>query len=211
MTDQKCPICSQWIIDPYINKIPCPECGKTVQQWYEIIRDKERQAALDELTAQEQEIGHRIQTIKNLCNKKIGIDDATILNFLKSWEEFWDRESKMTEQEMGLYDDPKTMEQAERVWNSWPRKWISKEEAKEIYPDFPFGPIPHWIKCSDELPPNDLHKEILIFNRYKETANGPLFERTFVWQANTFKHNSGCLSLNHFYTWWMKIPEPPNE
>lgn len=73
------------------------------------------------------------------------------------------------------------------------------------------SPMTDWIKCSDELPPNDLHKEILIFNRYKETANGPLFERTFVWLANTFKHNSGCLSLNHFYTWWMPLPEPPHD
>ena len=57
MTDPKCPVCSKWIIDPYINKIPCPDCGKTVQQWYEIVRERERQAALDELTDQAQEMG----------------------------------------------------------------------------------------------------------------------------------------------------------
>jgi hypothetical protein len=153
MTEPKCPNCKPDDIcevhQAMRRRIDCQ--GDVYPKGY-----KERQEALDELTAQAQE--------------------------------------------MGLYD---------RFSNSV-NTHIQKSIEEESFVAFPFGPIPHWIKCANELPPNDMHKEILIFNLYKEMADGPLFERTFVWLANTFKHNSGCLSLNHFYTWWMHMPETPH-
>lgn len=143
MTDPKCPTCNPYkcvIADPQLTLIYgcCPMCERK----YEPSLISTREQALDELTAQAQE--------------------------------------------MGLYDDLEAPP-GKRIANLGP---------------FPFGPIPHWIKCSDNPPPED---------QWILGANSTRVEMgVYLGKEKGFtlpQYNYMCLEITH----WMPLPLPPND
>jgi hypothetical protein len=81
---------------------------------------------------------------------------------------------------------------------------------KKFYPDFTFGPIPHWIYIEDKLPEEG--QDILM------SYNNFVMEGKFV--RGKFYHPSSCPCVEEYchcekeqegISHWMPLPEPPHE
>ncbi len=92
-----------------------------------------------------------------------------------------------------------------------------KEEDKEYYTDpttqeeelslhdYPFGPIPHWIKCSERLPQEG--KRVLVFSDYVQCK---IYEKEYGFYDGTTHCYCPEGRLDKV-THWMPLPGPPNE
>lgn len=76
--------------------------------------------------------------------------------------------------------------------------------------NFDFGPIPHWVRCLDDIPPREGSFYVAIFNMYCESTNQLYMKkRVYICKSSEFVTLAGINYLNPFYTWWYKLPETP--
>jgi len=79
------------------------------------------------------------------------------------------------------------------------REHILRGRMEEKPVDFPFGPIPHWVKCSERLP--DEGQWVLLYSN--DIYFGHLTRDGHHWIAD-----EEDWLLNEF-THWMPLPPPP--
>lgn len=80
----------------------------------------------------------------------------------------------------------------------WIQKVLGEERSEST--EFPFGPIPHWVKCSEKKPEKD--QECL-------TWNGRFY---FLERFDYDLDGRLCFSESgESITHWMSLPPPPDE
>jgi predicted RNA-binding Zn-ribbon protein involved in translation (DUF1610 family) len=208
----ECP-CSQWILDLSTDKFPCPECGQTGKQ----IKNKIETEMTDCLECQKQrEINQILQQIIAIAKADLAFGEQQLEKFIAYAHDI-QRKMELTAQvqEMRSYANNNYVhEEIERYILKCKHEDFSIQEAvleiMNTLVDFPFGPIPHWIRCLDDIPPKEGSFYVAIFNRYCESVNQPdMKERVYICKSSDFVTLSGVNYLNPFYTWWLELPKPP--
>lgn len=68
-----------------------------------------------------------------------------------------------------------------------------------------------WIKCSERLPNVDSEREIIIYNKFCLTTERVYDHRYYQCNCKEFGALGLRYSFNHSSTWWLELPEPPND
>ena len=86
-----------------------------------------------------------------------------------------------------------------------PQTAINVKELKMSWdPAFPFGPIPHWIKCSERLP--EINQRVLVYQN--DGVHGGNEIDIDYRTEDHFWNEQGChCDITH----WMPLPELPHE
>jgi hypothetical protein len=66
-----------------------------------------------------------------------------------------------------------------------------------------------WMKSSVCVP--NWPTQIVILNFYKDSASGPMKKRYFVCESGEFSKILGINNMIETQTFWMTLPDPPNE
>lgn len=78
--------------------------------------------------------------------------------------------------------------------------------------NFPFGPIPHWIKCSERLPEEGqtvICYNGMIFMGFYQVEHCPYEKSKQGWNIDFAEYEDGIFREREV-THWMPLPEPPN-
>jgi hypothetical protein len=114
-------------------------------------------------------------------------------------------------QEMGLYDSQRMKRLKELGFiGCLNDSGVTSQNYKELLgPDFPFGPIPHWIKCEDRLPEDNEYvlafgeNEIAVM-QFRKTSDGR-HKKVMGYFQNI--ERGEIIEATH----WMPLPETPHE